>query len=128
MNSDTIGSSFVFSHELAHALDVELLVGLLFKYNLSNNKSLSKILKNELGQFKNTEPDLILNRDLGYFFNFTNEKRGKAEFFADSVGMFNSSVDTSICGIRTFELRRSFPLAIAKCIQIFRSIKESFNN
>ena len=127
LNSDTIDSSFVFSHEFAHALDIELIVGLLFKYNLSNNKSLNKILRKELGEFKNNEPDLILNRDLGYFFNFTNEERGRAEFFADSVGMFNSCVDTNICGSRTYELRRSFPLAIAKCVEIYKKIKDSFN-
>ena len=119
LDLDNTGSGFVLTHEGTHSADLEKLsYGQSFKYNLSTDKSLRKVMKKELMSVIKTEPSVILERDMNYYFMFTNKNRGECEVLADAGALFNTAPDKTSVALRVFELLRNFPETIAKCAEI----------
>ena len=121
LGADNTGSGFVLIHEGTHAADVEKLpYGKSVKYNLSTDKALRRSMKKELETLAKTEPSVILERDMNYYFMFTDKDRGECEVLADAGALMNTPPDKTSVGLRVFELLRNFPETIAKCAYILK--------
>ena len=122
LNGDGAPSGFVLLHEGTHAGDVKNPYGTSVKYDISSDKTFRRILNKELEQARKTEPSLIFNRDMNYYFKFKDPNKGESEVLADAGALINTPSDIPATALRTFELMRNFPETIARCAQILSKI------
>ena len=120
INNSNIDSSFVMLHEGGHSADVKQ-IGKSYIYKYSSSREFKKAIDEELKVLKETQPEILLTTDMNYLFTLLSSKRSRGEFFAEANAIISTPTDIRNYAIRSFELRRNFPKAIAKFAQ-FRNI------
>ena len=122
INSTSPASSFVILHEGVHSLDIDFIHNAI-QYNLSKNTDLKKSIEKELRQAQATEPALIFNRDMNYYFKLNAANRRIGEIFADATALTYNLPDINSIALRVFELMRNFPTSIAKSLSNFNRVR-----
>ena len=86
INSTSPASNFVILHEGVHSLDIDFIHNTI-QYNLSKNTDFKKAIEKELRQAQATEPALIFNHEMNYYFKLNAANRRIGEIFADATAL-----------------------------------------
>ena len=93
------------------------------QYNLSKNTDFKKAIEKELRQAQATEPALIFNHEMNYYFKLNAANRRIGEIFADATALTYNLPDINSIALRVFELMRNFPTSIAKSLSNFNRVR-----
>ena len=122
INSTSPASNFVILHEGVHSLDIDFIHNTI-QYNLSKNTDFKKAIEKELRQAQATEPALIFNHEMNYYFKLNAANRRIGEIFADATALTYNLPDINSIALRVFELMRNFPTSIAKSLSNFNRVR-----
>lgn len=122
INSTSPASNFVILHEGVHSLDIDFIHNTI-QYNLSKNTDFKKAIEKELRQAQATEPALIFNHEMNYYFKLNAANRRIGEIFADATALTYNLPDINSIALRVFELMRNFPTSIVKSLSNFNRVR-----